>query len=52
MLKICHPREGGDPGWQQHCTISIMDSRLRGKDNIIFVIYKAIVYRIDVKVND
>ena len=41
ILKICRPREGGDPCSQRHHATPKMDSRLRGKDNIIFVMYKA-----------
>ena len=40
ILKICRPREGGDPCSQRHHATPKMDSRLRGKDNIIFVMYK------------
>ena len=41
ILKICRPREGGDPSSQRHHVTPTMDSRLRGKDNIIFVMYNA-----------
>ena len=44
ILKICRPREGGDPCSQRHHATPKMDSRLRGKDNIIFVMYKGKKY--------
>ena len=47
ILKICRPREGGDPCSQRHHATPKMDSRLRGKDNIIFVMYKDIKYKMN-----
>ena len=49
ILKICRLCEGGDPCSQRHHATPKMDSRLRGKDNIIFVMYKEKNKRIGVK---
>ena len=44
MLKMCHPRKGGELCWHWYDVLTEMDSRFRGKDNIIFCHVQSFFY--------